>query len=602
MSTVSETIGKSTMPAAEDVVPHTGIGVWESLAYAGIVGVGAALRLYDLAAAPLSLREAAQALAAWEGAALPQGGSPILLALNQLLFGLFGASVDETGVRLGVALCGTLLVALPLLFRSQIGRYGALGAALLLAVSPTLVAASRTLDGQIVVTTCALAASGFGLRYLSSQRRIDLIGSAASIGLLLAAGQGLVTIALALIPTVLIAYKWVATAEERAIAAQTARDRSVWRETALWGGAVLLAAGTVLLLRPASLANVPESISAWLGAWDAVETLNAWSVFLTLLVYETAIAGFGLAGAVLAARRLTPANLALIVWPVVALGVAALQPGRQILDLALVLPPLAVLSGLVIEALTRDLIRYGAWQREGMFGLVAAVLTAFMAIRASNAATGLLMSGGVFLGLPLTQLATFILGVLVIAVLLVGMSVAVLGRQATLRAGGATLFVLLIVMSFSAAWRVAHVLPGDPRELVWGPASTSAEARALREAVEAASRQATGTRDRVALAVTLPQDDALIRWTLRDFKNAQVNGAIGDMAEVIVAPLGSPFPEFTPHHYVGKPFAVQTTWDTDMLTDNDVMRWWLYRESDAAPSPLRTYVVWVNTDRGESNP
>ena len=157
-------------------------------------------------------------------------------------------------------------------------------------------------------------------------------------------------------------------------------------------------------------------------------------------------------------------------------------------------------------------------------------------------------------------------------------------------------------MSFSAAWRVAHVLPGDPREFVWGPISTSGEVRALREAIEAASRRETGARDRVALAVTLPQDDAVIRWMLRDFKNAQINGAIGDMAPVIVAPLGSQFPEYAPQHYVGKPFAVQTAWDTDVLTDSDLMRWWLYRESDVPPSPLRTYVVWINTDQGESNP
>jgi predicted membrane-bound mannosyltransferase len=56
------------------------------------------------------------------------------------------------------------MVLLPFLFRSVIGRYGALAAALLLAVSPTMVAASRSLEGSIVVAACTLAGIGFGLR------------------------------------------------------------------------------------------------------------------------------------------------------------------------------------------------------------------------------------------------------------------------------------------------------------------------------------------------------------------------------------------------------------------------------------------------------
>ena len=597
MSMVSEPIETQAAAPPFEAAPRVSSVVWEGLAYASIIGVAAALRLFNLTAAPLNLHEAAQAMAAWEGAPLPLGGSPLLFALNQLLFGLFGASVNETGLRLGAALCGTLLVALPVLFRAQIGRYGALGAALLLAVSPTLVAASRSLDGQIVVATCALAALGLSLRYLTSLRRIDLIGSAIAIGLLLAAGPGLVTIALALIPAALVAHRWLATIEERAVVTVVAGDHGLLRDAVLWGLAALIAAATGLLLYPASLSNVPEAISGWLAAWSAPSTLNLFGSVLLLLVYEALLVGFGVAGAVLAARRLTVSNLALIAWAGAALVVFLFQPGRQALDVALLLPPLALLAGLVVEILANGLIRYGSWQYEGMFGLLAAALAGFLAIRASNAATGLLLTNSTLLGLMLNQVVTFVLGVLFVAALVVGVSIVVMGWRATLRAGTATLLVLLVIMSFSAAWRVAYVLPGDPRELVWGPVSVSQEVRAMREAIEAASHRETGTRNQVALAVTLPQDDAVIRWYLRDFKNAQINGAIGDMAPVIVAPWGSQFPEYAPLHYVGKPFAVQTTWTPDVLSDLDAMRWWLYRESDTAPAPLRTYVLWLNPDQ-----
>jgi hypothetical protein len=45
--------------------------------------------------------------------------------------------------------------------------------------------------------------------------------------------------------------------------------------------------------------------------------------------------------------------------------------------------------------------------------------------------------------------------------------------------------------------------------------------------------------------------------------------------------------------YTGKQFVTQTLWEPSQLTDNDFLRWWLYRESDSAPLPVQTYVVWV---------
>ena len=134
----------------------------EALLYAAIIGVAALLRLWNLAAAPLTAREAAQALAAFNGTPMSAGGSPLLYGLNQVLFGLFSTTVNDAGVRLGAALIGTIMVALPALFRSYIGRYGALAAALMLALSPTLVVASRSVDGSIVVATFTLAATTGG--------------------------------------------------------------------------------------------------------------------------------------------------------------------------------------------------------------------------------------------------------------------------------------------------------------------------------------------------------------------------------------------------------------------------------------------------------
>ena len=134
---------------------------------------------------------------------------------------------------------------------------------------------------------------------------------------------------------------------------------------------------------------------------------------------------------------------------------------------------------------------------------------------------------------------------------------------------------------------------GNPRELVWGPTATTPDVRALREAIEAASRRRTGFLDQAQVAVTLAQDDSVLRWYLRDFKKAQYNAAVSNLAPIIVAPQRSTFPPFMTDNYKGQQFVTQTVWEPSQLTDNDFLRWWLYRESDTAPLPVQTYVVWV---------
>ena len=74
-----------------------------------------------------------------------------------------------------------------------------------------------------------------------------------------------------------------------------------------------------------------------------------------------------------------------------------------------------------------------------------------------------------------------------------------------------------------------------------------------------------------------------------------INAVVSDLASVIVAPLGSSFPPNMSESYQGKQFVTQTQWNPAQLTDNDFMRWWLYRESDLPPTPVQTMVVWLKS-------
>jgi uncharacterized protein (TIGR03663 family) len=575
-----------------DMTPRAGVMISTEVAlYAAIVVMAAMLRLWNLDASLLSTREAAQAMAAFNGAAMPVGGSPLLFAINQLLFGLFSTTVNDSGVRLAAALIGTIMVLLPFLFRSAIGRYGALAAALMLAISPTLVAASRSLDGTIVAATCALAAIGFGLRYFTAQKRIDLMGLAISFGLGLSSGPGLITIVLVLIPALLIAYRWIASDEDRSRLHQLRQDSHALRDAVLIGGLTCILASTALLLRPTGLAGVPEILSAWLGAWSAADTIEALRLFQILIVYEPLIVFFGLAGLIVSLRRVTGMVLLLSVWTIGAFSISLLQAGRQVFDLTLVLTPLALLGGLLADRVARDLERYGAWRAEGLFWLVAAVVLGFAAVNTSRTAMEVVSSIW-FLGLPLGPLASLSIGMLLLAAVICGVFVLLIGWPAMLRAATVTLFVILAVISFSSAWNLTQVRPGNPRELLWGPATTTLDMRAMREMIEAVSRRSTGFPDRAQVAVTLPKDDPTLRWYLRDFKQAQYNAVVSELAPIVIAPLGSTFPPFVTDAYQGQRFNTQSLWEPSQLTDSDFLRWWLYRESDLTPQPVQTYVVW----------
>ncbi|MGB9873007.1 MAG: hypothetical protein ACPLYD_15290, partial [Anaerolineae bacterium] len=113
--------------------------------------LAAALRLVGLGAAPLASAEAVQALAAYgaahEGGIPPEAReiSPLLFHANVLLFALFHGG--DGLARLLPALCGIGLALTPLLLRRYLGPWGALGSGLLLALSPSLIALSRSVDG-----------------------------------------------------------------------------------------------------------------------------------------------------------------------------------------------------------------------------------------------------------------------------------------------------------------------------------------------------------------------------------------------------------------------------------------------------------------------
>ena len=185
---------------------------WQAVGWLVVMIVAAAMRLVQLGQAPLSAVEAQRA---FEGYSLFRGATdgpfqqlsetnPTALLLRTLTTFLFGDS--DGSARLSSALLGIGLVALVYAIRRELGPYRALAAAALIALSPTLVFGSRTVnDAQAglffgmlsVVALVKLAArdraSSDGAAVLLGFAVAATIGSGpASISLLVAIGVGII--------------------------------------------------------------------------------------------------------------------------------------------------------------------------------------------------------------------------------------------------------------------------------------------------------------------------------------------------------------------------------------------------------------------------
>ena len=163
---------------------------WEAVGYAALAVVGLGMRLWDLGARAMHHDESLHALYSWklsngEGFAHnPMMHGPFQFEANAALFFVLGDS--DITARVLYAFMGTALILMPLLFRSRLGRLGALSAAALLTVSPAMLYYSRFARNDIL-----MAVWTFGLvicmwRYFDEGRHRYLYIAAALLALMFA--------------------------------------------------------------------------------------------------------------------------------------------------------------------------------------------------------------------------------------------------------------------------------------------------------------------------------------------------------------------------------------------------------------------------------
>jgi uncharacterized protein (TIGR03663 family) len=610
----------------------------ERAAYIVVGLLAAGLRFFQLGVRPLNEAEAVQALAAFRfvqggGGAVPAGTLPALFTGNLVGFTLLGAS--DMSARWLPALAGVILVLLPYGLRHRLGRVGALAASFLLAISPSAVYFSRSLDSAIPVATCGLAMVVGLIAYLDTRRPGYLYLLAAGVGLGLCAGPGIYTLLLIPVAFALLLFLGARLLGRNAgwsslmVAWQTARSQeSLLART---GAVVVATFGLVAMafvLHPAGVGHAADLIGAWASGF--LPELGGQPFFypvLLLLHYEALILVLGLVEIgcwlVRPSRGVWqqsaeqeavefgssfPHTAFLTFWTVVAGFLLLVMGHRPAGNILWIVVPLALLAGQGVERAWRWIGQAerrqgrGLWFEAAVFALIALGVIIFLYLQATAYSLSSSAATVSIAGITLYASSTYLLLAMVALVLLVGLGVvAWLWRGPAMVVIGAWLALVTVLglFGFKATWTVNVAHASDARELMILH-TTVPDVRLLVERLQALSLDKSGDAHTLPFTVDAATGP-VVAWYLRDFSRQSVTEGLSTPPDTAVAvtlaaqdlPIGETFR--------GQGFPLRTYWlpwpDGSGWTvwRQQLVRWLLFTDA-SLPAVDQEVVLWVASE------
>ncbi|MFP4343941.1 MAG: hypothetical protein ACLFU8_04515 [Anaerolineales bacterium] len=553
----------------------------ERWTWIALVALALILRLAALNVTPLAPDEALAALpalAASRGEGWPLSAeSPLLLVGNALLFTLFGGGTGAA--RLLPALVGSALVALPLLWRKQLGATGALAGGALLALSPTPLFASRRLDPAVV--GAAGAALILTALFTGEEREHPLLftfvaGAGTLLGLL--GGPNFYDL---LLPGLAawFAYRWMSEKAPRA-------PSSLLR--GLSGGAVAaLLVSVGFGLRWNGWSGPADGFAAWLGSWSAGGAVE----IAQLLLYEPLSLLLALVGLILAVKRSSSLALSLALWGLLGSLLLMLRSGASPPALIAPVLPLILLAGWSAQHL---LAGSAEWQWLGIKLHVPLSLVFWL-----------------FAGLALTRQTTHhrtgmeaVLLVLVLAIQgLITAAFATLADLPTARRGlllGLAAALLLVQLAFGVS--LAYVRSTEPTEPLVETAA-SHDLYNLRRLLKDLRRVENLSPERmeVWLVAGTPEVTAVTAWALHDLPGLRIVETWPEEAADLVITPADYAPSGIDDAFVGLPVVALVRSGGPVpgckthipLDCHYPLAWYLYRTSPV-PYVQERVILWKN--------
>jgi uncharacterized protein (TIGR03663 family) len=558
---------------------------WERVCFATILGLAVALRFWDLGWRILHHDESIHAVWSWylySGRGYrhdPVYHGPFLYHFQAFIYFLIGAT--DYAARVGPAIFGAFLVALPWLLRRQLGRTGALATSFLLAISPSVLYYSRSLRHDIfsAVGTVALVVAMW--RYMDDRRPRWLYIAAGSLAItftnhelsfITAAILGaylFVTLGLdalkshtwritaplqaraeylLLIITIvaplgsammlavlhpfgvdyhgqtadLIVYATLAVGLLASFAIGIWWNRPVWLRVAaiFWVAFVVLF--TSIFSNPEGfLSGTVGGLRYWLTQQSFARGGQPWYYYLLLFpLYDFLPLAFGVGGVIWTIIRRNPFGIFLVYWSAISF-LAYSWAGEKMPWLVIHISiPFCFLAGMCLGRLVTSVDWRALWRLGGLFFGVSLLLLFTVFVALSN------RGGPTVTALPLQQqqrlftwLALFLVwSGLVIATFYLGRR---LGVRGAAQAGALTLLAILLLFTIRSSLQVNFKYGDTPVEMLVYTQSSPDVGKVMREIDRVAFRLGMGKDIKVAY------DDKVswpFEWYLRDYTGKQYYG------------------------------------------------------------------------------
>ena len=580
----------------------------ETLVYLVTLLVALLLRGIDLGNPPLASNEAAQAIAALRMTTkgIPSAGlveSPLLFGAMTLGFALAGPT--DAVARALPMITGVLLVLIPLMFRHRLGRGPALIAAILIAVSPIAVAASRQVDSTgtalLALLLCVIALD----RHIIDRTPLSLTVGGAALGIALVSD---VTILLPLISLFAGLGFAILTDEEQAIDREQVgkfiSNEILSRGFLLPLIAAVLLFSTLFFLSPQGMAAIGDQLTRFATGFVRRDPSSPW-VGIVLVGYAGGVLLFGVIGGWLASQSSDPWWRAIAGWGTAATILVLAYPDAHPLFTLWAVVPLSLLAGAAVTRLfetTYSLhMEWASWSLATLAVTLSGAILSYVSrflTRPSWYPLALGTAPEETINISVDLIIAFLLfGILVVLWLTVA---SFWGQRSAYRGLGIGFVALMLMSALGRSGTLAFAGSSNPYQML-----RSAPAQPglilFAETAQSVSTIAVGEPQSASITAQVAPD-GIIAWALRDYSNTEfvsevdpsVNTAfVVTLADSLNPTLGSA--------YVGQDFIVTREWLREDVTLENWLRWIIYQQTDNATIDDRA-ILWVREDIYLLNP
>ena len=338
------------------------LDLWQLSVFA-VALMGIFLRWWDLGWRPLQPGEAMlalESLSVVRGEATSIDASPLLLNGGALLMLMFGAS--DGVVRALPALAGSVLVLLPLWLKTELGKTGTLMSMGFLAVSPTLIFATRHNTPEALTATAGLIVVACATHYLHRRNHSAIYVGAVALALMMACGYPAYTYSLVFATFAVARYlagsrtrpdaNAAADEDESSTKPQRLGAREMLPERRVLARAGLLAGAVFTIVATGALTNLQViqaglagPLAEWLSGFGSADLASIGTQLATLFGYEGVMLVAALLGAVFILGDRSEFNRMLLWWMVIGTVIGIIGGAEHRLALVAGLVPAGLLAG-----------------------------------------------------------------------------------------------------------------------------------------------------------------------------------------------------------------------------------------------------------------